>query len=261
MAELATPISTLFNERNVIKAIKGRSGCFECRENSPDLKKSKQYLFHFEKSIVSPWSPEEAKFFNAILASKRDLKLVTFHVLCSCSVPDLQENVFYPGGKNFSRIQMIENAKKNIRLLKRCIGKRSIEIAIENNNYYPTGAYRHITDGDFIRSIVSDNGILFLFDIAHAKITAHNKKISYKGYVSRLPLDKMVQIHISKEAIGDNNLAYDAHGLPDEEMLHEVKELVDTYKPRYLTIEYYKDVNNLLNILEKYGQLCGERKG
>ena len=70
----------------------------------------------------------------------------------------------------------------NIPKIKNILG--DIEILIENNNYYPTKAYDIITDADFISNLVYDNNIGFLFDQAHAEITAHNQKIKYEEYVN-----------------------------------------------------------------------------
>ena len=48
-------------------------------------------------------------------------------------------------------------------------------------NYYPTKAYDIVADGSFISEVVKSNK-LFLFDLAHAQVTASNKKISFKIY-------------------------------------------------------------------------------
>ena len=67
-----------------------------------------------------------------------------------------------------------------------------VDIAIENNNFYPTDAYRDVTDAKFISEIVSENNIKFLFDIAHAKVTCFNKNINFERYKSNLPMDRAV---------------------------------------------------------------------
>ena len=129
-----------------------------------------------------------------------------------------------------------------------------ILIAVENNNYFPTEAYQMVTDGDFITQIVEENDLEFLFDIAHAKITAHNRSLDYSDYLKTLPIDRTVQIHISRYEI-KNGLARDAHKLPDEKTWQEVKILLDKIPVRYATIEYYKDYDGLVRGLKKLRDL------
>ena len=262
MIKIATPISSLFEDSSVGKEIARRSSCLELREHSPANTEPKQYLFHFDRDIIRSWSEKERDLFRTVILSKRELKLVSFHMSASCSNPVLIDNVFYHGGRKFSRQEMLECARNNVNWLrKNIIRDRNIEIAVENNNFHSTPAYKHIADPDFISQIISENRISFVFDIAHAKISAYNRKIPYEEYLTALPLDKMVQIHVSKEGFNDKERAFDTHELPDEPIFQEVKEIIQRFSPEYLTIEYYKDENRLIQVLEKYKQLCRKPKG
>ena len=146
---------------------------------------------------------------------------------------------------------MIKYAKGNITWL-RTVLNNDVGIAIENNNYYPTEAYDIVTNGDFISEIVYESDIYLLFDMAHAMVTAHNKKISYKGYINTLPLEKMIQIHICKPEISANGIAYDAHERPDDDMYERVTSLIQKYDTiKYLTVEYYKDKDILIDSLRR----------
>ena len=53
-------------------------------------------------------------------------------------------------------------------------------IALENLNYFPTSAYAHVCDPDFISSIVKGSEVYLILDIAHAMISAHNLGIPRK---------------------------------------------------------------------------------
>ncbi|MDP2923624.1 MAG: DUF692 family protein [Candidatus Omnitrophota bacterium] len=257
MVKLAIPISQFFNDPQFIRAVDGHDFCYEGREEASHIKGLKEFLLHFDRDIIHPWLEEDKKAISSVFLFKKDLKLVTFHMSSSYSRPKLKDNVYYPGGEEFSQQQMLDYAKKNICWLKKVTAGRDIDIAVENNNYYSTLAYRHITDADFINGLVKDNGIYFLFDISHAKVTAFNKKISYQKYKTELPMDRMIQVHVSREAFNGKGWAYDAHELPDAQMFDEVKEFTQAYPSlRYITIEYYKNRENLIQILGQYGQLC-----
>ncbi len=260
MIELATPISTLFEDKEACAKIISLSDCLECRETTIESDLEGQSLFHFENSIVACWSDREKDTVRRALELKKELRLISFHILAACSKPVLEDGMFRTGGKVFSRDEMLNNAAENISWLKALIKERAIDIAVENNNYYPTEAYGYVTDADFINEIVVSNKILFLFDIAHAKITSYNKKLSYREYITALPLGKLVQIHISKEAINDKDLSYDAHDLPDMQIFQEIEALARKFSPKYITIEYYKDNVRLIHLLEQYKELCNEFK-
>ena len=168
--------------------------------------------------------------------------------------PVLVKGVYQPGGKQYSRQELLKNAKLNIMWLRSFLPE-NVLIGVESNNFYPTPAYHHITDGDFITQVVEKNAIKFLFDIAHGKITAHNKAMAYKDYRSTLPLKDTIQIHISNHKINSQNIAIDAHEIPDDAIYHEVKELITSYPIKYLTIECYHDFEKVIHTMDRFRQL------
>ena len=148
--------------------------------------------------------------------------------------------------------------KKNFDEIKKIFGN-NVKIGIENNNYYPTRAYNFITDCDFIYEVVMENDIEFLFDIAHAGITAFNKDIDFEDYISCLPLERLIQIHVCQFAAHDKTFAYDAHNSPGEKEWGIIKSLILKYSvPKYITVEYYKKKNLLINSLISAGKIIHE---
>ena len=258
MFRIATPISELFDNSTDARAIMGESDCLECRDASVNAVFPAQLLFHCEIQPIHELGKEEFFYLAKIARTKMDLKLITFHAASSCDKPYIDGYMFQPKGRRYSRGKMLHNASVNFSRIKAIFG-REIKIALENNNYYPTEAYQVVTDADFIREIVYENDISFLFDAAHARVTAHNKKLAYEDYKSHLPLDKMVQIHLCQSDIDKNGIAYDAHHLPGKEDWQEIKSLVLAYPGvEYLTIEFYKDKNKLINSLKKAKEIKNE---
>ena len=93
-----------------------------------------------------------------------------------------------------------------------------------------------------------------MFDQAHAEVTSHNLKIDYNEYVSNLPLDKCYQIHLckmgySKSLYSDNfYLAEDQHLPLDHLEITKLKQILNKAPlVEYLTVEYYKNIEGLLN--------------
>jgi len=258
MFKIATPISHLFDNAKHSMEIMDKSDCLECRDSSVNAKFPRQEVFHCEIQPIHELSKEDFFYLAKIARTKMDLKLITFHAASSCDKPYIDGYMFQPKGKLYSRREMLYNASANFSRIKSLFG-REIKIALENNNYYPTEAYQVVADADFIGEIVYENDISFLFDVGHARVTAHNKKLAYEDYKSPLPLDKMVQIHLCQSDIDKNGIAYDAHHPPCKKDWQEIKSLILAYPGvEYLTIEFYKDKNKLINSLKKGKEIKNE---
>ncbi len=256
--KIATPISHLFDDSNHAQHIIENSDCLECRDRSLNVNLPGQEVFHCDIQPIHKLDKDDFYNLENIARLKPDLKLITFHAASSCDKPYIEGHMFRLGGVQYSREEMLKNAKENILRIKALLGSR-VSVGIENNNYYPTEAYRWITDANFIGQIVYENDILFLFDTAHARVAAHNRKLNYEEYKYKLPLDKMVQIHICRHAVGENNIAYDEHDLPGKEEWEELKRLIlANGNVRYLTIEYYKDTNKLIKSLKEARRTINE---
>ncbi len=143
------------------------------------------------------------------------------------------------------------------------------DLALEILNYYPTGAYENVCHPEIIREILLAHDIYLLVDLGHAEVTCFNLGIDMEVFLKQLPVEKIKQVHLSKPAVSTpqsfpakvidqlsrliprlpDQFAYDAHQLPDQKQMETALRLL-TQSPleqTYITIEYYKDVNNLLN--------------
>ncbi len=123
-------------------------------------------------------------------------------------------------------------------------------ILVENNNNLLTDAYDTITDVKFIGEIIENNDIYLLLEISHAKVTAFNKKIDFIGYITQLPLNRCIQIHLCRHIVSDG-VALDSHEELQKEdwsTFKEILKLVDFIE--YVSIEYYKDSEKFIRQLE-----------
>lgn len=248
---IATPISNLFqNNQDAMEIIKV-SDCLECRDRSLNASFPKQYLMHLEPSIFHEWGAAEKAHLSETIRSKPDLKLVSFHLSSAYPRAEVVGRMFQPVGEKYSYKKLLKNTEVNIKWLRAEIGDEP-GIAVENNNYYPTPAYDLVTEGRFISELMTMNKISFAFDIAHAMITAHNHRLDYQEYRDSLPLSSCIQLHVCGFNIHSDGVAYDDHDLPDKKMFEEVKILNSRYPVKYITVEYYKDKNELIKTLAQY---------
>lgn len=254
MIKIATPISHLFENKDYTKKILSFSDCLECRDFSINATLAKQEVFHCDLQPIHKLTETNINYLKYIRNTKKDLKLITFHITSCCDNPYIKNWMFQVRGKEYTEKEMLINARKNLLIIKEIFGE-NVKMAIENNNYYPTDAYKFVTEHGFISQIVYENNIYFLFDIAHANITSNNKKMEYNKYKNMLPLDRTIQLHICSYEIGENDLAYDVHNYPSEKEFAEVKDFLNKFELQYLTVEYYKDVDYLINSLKRLKEL------
>ena len=247
MSYIVTPLSYLIHNKSAYNRILSSTNFFELRDFELDnnfLNKKLVKFYHSEFQINHPLDNNKLNIIEKKLSKYRNINFISFHLASNFALPKLNKNnIFLKGYIQSSKNQMLINAKINIKKIKKRFP--GIKILIENNNFYDTGAYKFVTDANFISKIVLENNINFLFDLSHAIITSFNKKITLKQYISDLPMKKMIQFHISRPIL-KKNVYYDAHFLPI--LNNFLKQFLYDYKPKYITIEYYKNLNKLIKI-------------
>ena len=249
--KIATPVSTIFNATPRLSEILELSDVLEVRELSRPVASGLPRIYHCDWSLIEPWTERELQEITNIIAGNHP-QLVTFHLHACYPKPPLADGMFQPHGERMSTAEMIANAQANQANLEAKLGK-AIPMGVENNNYYPTGAYETVTDAEFINTLMDKLDLKLLLDVAHAQITAVNQKINLEDYLSGLNLVNAVQLHLSRPGRDpkDSSLARDFH----EALENGDWEIVKMIMPRcpslqYLTLEYYKDDMKLLAMLK-----------
>lgn len=259
MPRIATPVSDLFLDKRYTKILIESSDCLELRDRSIDTNFENLEIFHCELQPIHEFTEKNFEYIQKIIDLHPHLELLTFHCASSCDDPYIEKGMFQVNGKKYTRQDLLDNAKHNLLKIREILGK-GVKIGLENNNYFPTEAYEYVTDPEFISEIIHENQIYLLFDMAHARIVAYNQNIEYQEYKKKLPLDRIIQLHISSYGIRDG-LAYDLHDYPEEEEFNEVRDIIRKYDVKYLTLEYYKDIEHLLISLKKIKEIINEFHG
>lgn len=123
-----------------------------------------------------------------------------------------------------------------------------VPFLIENvpySSYYEKnapGTIKECVNPQLIRELCHENEIGLCLDLAHAKVAAWGLGISFKDYLSELPLDCVKELHIVGTRMVDGNMR-DNH----IEMIEEDYEVLDwlldgdygdSIRKGYLTLEY-----------------------
>jgi uncharacterized protein (UPF0276 family) len=253
MIKLATPVSHLFNDESIAEEICAASDCLEGRERNWKLQFPRQTLMHWDMEVNHNWNLQSKEHIKNVLLSMHELELVSFHIASNCEQPVVKNRMFWPGGYQYSRKEMLVNCERNIAWLRSFLN-RDIKLAIENNNFYPTPVYDIVAEGEFLTQVVNENEINFLCDIAHSMVSAHNLKIDFQGYFQSLPLDKAIQLHVCQPDLSEE-IGFDTHERPNASIFLKVEQILQQYPIGFVTIEYYKDKEILVQLLNQFRTL------
>ena len=259
MINISTPVSTFFNDKEHAELIMKYSDSLEGRPFNVDKNFTmNQETFHCD--VVQPihkMKQNEFDLIDKIVNTKPGLNIISFHCATSSKNTTEKNGIFQSSDDNYSKQEMYDNCFENVEKIRKIVG--NIELLIENNNYYPTNAYQYVTEGEFLSSLIFDTDLDgFLFDTAHAQVTAHNKGISYEEYKSTLPFHLCRQIQVCKMGY-EGDIAKDLHKCPDKKEFEDVKNTVVKYPNiDYITIEYYRDLDKLINSLKELREVFND---
>ena len=251
--KLLTPISHLFNNEKNGKRISEVSDFLEARERTCTLRFKNTTHYHIDFDLNLGLSDQQLQFLKDHVYPRDEIRVITFQAARDSVKVKLKNGLFFPDSNIIEISDQIKNTKDSISKIQNILGKDRL-IGIENNNYYPTGAYDICTSTEYLNEITNSDNCHLLFDIAHALVTCANKKISFSNYSETLlKTGKCFQIHLCQPAyLFKNNIysAIDAHDIPSLEITELAISLGQNWNIEFLTIEYYKDATKLISYLK-----------
>lgn len=135
---------------------------------------------------------------------------------------------FWRGAPDYAlqrREVSLANIVRNAKWLKEWL---SVPLLLENFNYHPTNAYEYICEPDTFSRLIEEIDTDVLLDLAHAQISAFNMGWQNpRDYLERLPLTRVVEIHINHPYNDNGKQMLDRHlpiGERDIELLSWVLE-------------------------------------
>jgi sialic acid synthase SpsE len=169
------------------------------------LPKNAPMVFHSNMGILE--SDFEEKF-ELLLPDLRNEKFELFS--CDLGPAARRRNGYSPDSEILSEEEILTESLKAVKTIRSNFSGR---IALENYNYYPTGLYEHVCQPEFITKAVKLLDVGLVLDLAHAAISAYNMGLSMNSYLAKLPLDRVVEIHLSKPYIPSNSPQTSSQGL------------------------------------------------
>jgi uncharacterized protein (UPF0276 family) len=133
--------------------------------------------------------------------------------------------------------EVLNNIVNNVKKVKEIFG---LDIILENVPYRDyRESFKFITYPDFISDVVNTSGAKFLFDISHARVGADSLKMDFNKYVEKLPMDKVVEMHLAGTIPNDKGILIDKHTKMLEEDYVFLENAIKNYKTiKVITLEY-----------------------
>jgi uncharacterized protein (UPF0276 family) len=114
----------------------------------------------------------------------------------------------------------------------------SAPLILENSPQYFVVPGSTMSMVDFISAVVSRCDVGLLLDLSHFLITMLNTGADAHEAIDRLPLERVVEIHLSGMNV-QSGIAWDDHATPASAPVFELLERVlERARPRALTLEY-----------------------
>lgn len=261
MTQIIVPTSDLFRDNGLREKLMSFSDILELRDRYlMGFSTRKKYLYHSRLNLLGEWTRNDLNYLEKIRRYRPFG--ISFHLLSQFKNTKLIQTPrgeYLVGiGTPYNVEEMLQNAHTNIRRIKSMFGI-DIDILAENVPHALTKVYDTVTDPDFICDVIEGNNIYLLFDIAHAKVTAVNKKYDFWEYVNSLPLQCCKQVHISGCKV-DFNYAYDAHNPACDEDWYIFRKVLKLVKNLdFVTLEYYRRGDILLEQMKKLKNILEEK--
>ena len=139
--------------------------------------------------------------------------------------------------KDQTKEETLEAIKDNVKEFKKRFNKKVVLENIPYRNYYEHCLY--LIEPEVISQIIYENDCDFLFDLSHARKAALFLQMPFEEYVSRLPMDRVVEIHLAGMYTLPDGEKMDYHGVMQEEDYRFLEYAVKTYPTlKYITLEY-----------------------
>jgi uncharacterized protein (UPF0276 family) len=87
-------------------------------------------------------------------------------------------------------------------------------LALENVSYYAPQGSHGLAEADFVVEVLEHADAKLLLDVNNIYVNSRNFGFDPKAYLDKIPVDRVVQIHVAGHFVRDDGLRIDTHGEP-----------------------------------------------
>ncbi len=131
-----------------------------------------------------------------------------------------------------------------------------VPIAVENISWYAELGPCELSEADFIAEIVERADCGLMLDVNNAFVNARNHGFDAQAWLDRLPLERVVQLHVAGHEPWDETLFIDTHGaevLPEVHAL--LRHVISRVGPKPVVLERDNNIPPLATLLAEVAAL------
>jgi uncharacterized protein (UPF0276 family) len=191
-------------------------------------------VLHVSEGVLWPrsrrWAAAQARVANRV-----DAPWVSVHLDIGWTLLAYH----WPGPAPIPRALAKRWAVRSVRRLQKA---SALPVLVENMPRWTRSRPAYVVDPAFIAAVVEESGCGLLLDLAHARVAAHYQDEPVRDYLARLPLDRLLEIHVSgpRPRPTDGRLI-DAHQPLLEVDYDLLAWVLERSSPRAVTLEYTQD--------------------
>ncbi|MCA9632725.1 MAG: DUF692 domain-containing protein [Myxococcales bacterium] len=131
-----------------------------------------------------------------------------------------------------------------------------VPMAFENISWYAHPGAPELSETDFINRVLDKSQAWMLLDVNNVYVNAQNHGFDPYGFISELPLERVVQIHVAGHTELEDGMLLDTHGAPIIDPVYELLEwTLERSGPRPVLLERDNDVPELPELLSEVQRL------
>lgn len=135
-----------------------------------------------------------------------------------------------------------------------------VPVLLENDEPPPFDGYEFEVRPDRITHVLDATGCGLLLDIAHARLSAERLGMDVHAYLGCLPLQRVLQIHLSGPRTRRGRL-FDAHETLQDMDYRLLDFVLGQTHPKVITLEYIREPEALRAQLRSLRAILGARSG
>jgi uncharacterized protein (UPF0276 family) len=97
-----------------------------------------------------------------------------------------------------------------------------VPLALENVSYYAPQGPDGLAEADFVVEVLESADAKLLLDVNNIYVNGRNFGFDPKAYIDKIPMERVVQIHVAGHFLRDDGLRIDTHGEPVPDDVYEL---------------------------------------
>jgi uncharacterized protein len=128
-----------------------------------------------------------------------------------------------------------------------------LPMAVENISYYAHPGRSEMDEADFAARVVEKAGCQLLLDVSNVYVNSKNHGYDARAMIAKMPLERVVQIHVAGHDDSDPELVVDTHAEPLRNDVYDLLDFALSTIGRDVPVLLERDDN-----FPDWRDLCGE---